>query len=554
MCQQIDCSELMVAEEVLICIYSSLNLRTKTLLADDKSLRELAADALSSLAKYDPRYFAGTILGKLLPCTLSSDLCMCHGATLAVGEVILALHECDYVLSPDLRNQVAGVVPAIEKARLYCGKGGEIMLSAVSHKIKQCLLDTLHDNLRHPNSQIQGAAVAALKSFFPAYLVASESKSFSALTSRCLEQLTDPTVAARRGSSLALGVLPFRFLRGSWRYILQKLCAACEIEDNPEERDAEARANAVEGLVSVCESLTETRDISHLLSAEECISLYVFIKNEVMLTLFKALDDYSKDNRGDVGSWGELKGFLSKSERMELGSISQLNEKDITNQMKFLFDENVATCLVGGIVKQAVEKMDKLRELAAKVLQRILHNKSIFVPFIPHRERLEEIVPDDADLKLGVPTFSHPRFIQLLGSSCYRKYVISGLVISIGVLQRSVTKELLSALLEFLHPTDENVSGSREYNLSNDILWVLRTYKNSDRVLIPTLKTIEDILKHGGDVEDAKRKRLELCATCNLDFETLSKANGGTSRKVVEQAPTSDEYASYFSLVESSGF
>nr|XP_009782677.1 PREDICTED: tubulin-folding cofactor D isoform X2 [Nicotiana sylvestris] len=489
----------------------------------DKSLRELAANALSSLAKYDPGHFASTVVGKLLPCTLSSDLCMRHGATLAIGEVILALHECDYVLSPDLQNQVAGVVPGIEKARLYRGKGGEIMRSAVSRfiecislalvqltdKIKRSLLDTLHENLRHPNSQIQGAAVAALKRFFPAYLVASESKGINTITSGYLEQLTDPNVAARRGSSLALGVLPYKFLAKGWKDILRKLCAACEIEAKPEDRDAEARVNSVKALVSVCEILTESEEYSHLFSAEECRSLYVFIKNEVMQTLFKALDDYSVDNRGDIGSWvreaaidglerctyilckRELKGFSSKSEKMELGSVSQFDEKDSANQMKLIFDENVATCLVGGIVKQAVEKMDKLRELAAKALRRILHNKSIFVPFIPYRERLEQIVPDDADLKWGVPTYSFPRFLQLLGISCYSKYVISGLVISIGGLQDSLTKASVSALLEFLQSTDENVNGSREYNLSNDILWVLQTYKNCDRVIAPTLKTIE---------------------------------------------------------------
>ncbi|MCD9643817.1 hypothetical protein HAX54_031664 [Datura stramonium] len=112
----------------------------------DGSLRKLAADTLSSLAKYDPGYFASTIVGKLLPCTLSSDLCM----------------------RQDLQNQVAGVVPELRK----------------HDKIKRSLLDTLHDNLRHPNSQIQGAAVAALKSFIPAYLVVSESKSFNAITSK----------------------------------------------------------------------------------------------------------------------------------------------------------------------------------------------------------------------------------------------------------------------------------------------------------------------------------------------------------------------------------
>ncbi|CAN4125852.1 unnamed protein product [Withania somnifera] len=659
----------------------------------DRSLRELAAKALSSIAKYDLGHFASAVVGKLLPCTLSSDLCMRHGATLAVGEVVLALHEREYVLPPDLQNQVAGVVFAIEKARLYRGKGGEIMRSAVSRfiecissarvqlteKIKRSLLDTLHENLRHPNSQIQGAAVAALKSFFPAYFVSLETKVFKAITSRYLEQLTDPNVAARRGSALALGVLPFKFLSEGWKGILHKLCAACEIEDNPEERDVEARVNAVKGLVSVCEILTETQDHSHLLSAEECISLYVFIKNQVMQTLFKALDDYSKDNRGDVGSWVReasmdglerctyilckrgLKGFSSKSsEQMELGSVPQLNETDVTNQMNFLFDENMATHLVGNIVKQAVEKMDKLRELAAKVLQRILHNKSISVPFIPHRERLEHIVPEGADLKWGVPTFSYPRFLQLLGMSCYSKYVISGLVISIGGLQDSLRKPALSALLEFLESTDENVNDSKEYNLSNDILWVLQKYKKCDRVVEATLKTIENLfskkiflnmeaqtavfcvgvlealnielkgsknfdklyagiailgyissvpehiniqafgylltfLTHrfpkirkaaadqvflvltqngilvpedelekaleiisetcwDGDLAEAKENSLELCATCNLDVGTFSKANVRTSHRVVEQAPTCDENASYSSLVGSAGF
>lgn len=69
----------------------------------------------------------------------------------------------------DKQRSLAGVAPAIEKARLYRGKGGEIMRAAVSRfiecisiykvvlseKIKKNLLDTLNENLRHPNSQIQ---------------------------------------------------------------------------------------------------------------------------------------------------------------------------------------------------------------------------------------------------------------------------------------------------------------------------------------------------------------------------------------------------------------
>ena len=74
-----------------------------------------------------------------------------------------------YLYFVDMQKALAGIVPAIEKARLYRGKGGEIMRSAVSRfiscisvagislndKTKKSLLETLNENLRHPNSQIQ---------------------------------------------------------------------------------------------------------------------------------------------------------------------------------------------------------------------------------------------------------------------------------------------------------------------------------------------------------------------------------------------------------------
>lgn len=62
-------------------------------------MRELAAQALSALSKYDLGYFADSVLERLIPCTLSSDLCMRHGATLAAGELVLALHQSEIMLS-----------------------------------------------------------------------------------------------------------------------------------------------------------------------------------------------------------------------------------------------------------------------------------------------------------------------------------------------------------------------------------------------------------------------------------------------------------------------
>ncbi|XP_008812353.2 tubulin-folding cofactor D isoform X2 [Phoenix dactylifera] len=489
----------------------------------DKSLRELAAEALSALAKYDHEYFAGYVVEKLIPCTLSLDLCTRHGATLAAGELVLTLHQLGFVFPIDKQKTLSGIVPAIEKARLYRGKGGEIMRFAVSRfieclslsevslpeKTKRSLLDTLNENLKHPNAQIQCAAVDALKHFVPAYLVALGDIVANEVTLKYLKLLDDPNVAARRGAALALGILPYGFLAVRWKAVITKLCSSCTIEDRPDDPDAEARVNAVRGIVSVCETLTS---FSSDLKFEEDLSLYLLIKNEVMQTLFKALDDYAVDNRGDVGSWVREAAMAALErctyilcKRDSVGSMKALgfehppkmHDYDLIRDTAHpLFDAKVATDLLGGIAKQAVEKIDKIRDIAAKTLQRILYNQNYFVSYIPHREALEIIIPRDADLKWGVPSVSFPHLVQLLGISCYSRSVLSGLVISMGGLQESLRKASVTALLEYLQAseadTDTNdVKKTREYVLSTDLLWVLQKYQKCERVITPTLKTIE---------------------------------------------------------------
>lgn len=132
-------------------------------------------------------------------------------------------------------------------------------------------------------------------------------------------------------------------------------------------------------------------------------------------SLFLALDDYSTDNRGDVGSWvreAAMDGLerctyiLCKkdSSNQEKATSLQIEKSDNScdDQSRSYFDTSLANNLIGGIVKQAVEKMDKLRETAARILQRLLYNKTIFVPHIPYREVIEHIVPSEAELKWTV--------------------------------------------------------------------------------------------------------------------------------------------------------
>lgn len=487
----------------------------------EKSLRELAAQALSLLVQYDMDYFGGHALEKLVPCTLSSDLCTRHGATLATGEVALKLYQLGFTFTTDMQKALSGVVPAIEKARLYRGKGGEIMRSAVSQfiscisiagislseKTKKSLLETLNENLRHPSSQIQCAAVEALKHFIPTYLLSSGEKIANDIISKYVALLDDPNVAARRGAALALGILPYKFLILKWLPIMSKLCSSCSIEDKPDDPDAEARVNSVRGLISVCETLTASFDQS----SNSGDSVYAYIKDNVMRALFRALDDYAVDNRGDVGSWVReaamdalerctvilcKKGHVAFETTPASGHESEQRDMEVnaSSTTHGLFDSGIAQDLVAGIAKQAVEKIDKMREIAIRTLRRILYHQEYFIPFIPHRELLEEIIPNSADLEWAAPTVSYPRLVKLLQVSYYSKSVLSGLVISTGGLQESLKKASTAALVGYLQVSDTNINcegKSREYLLSCDLLWVLKHYQKCDRVITPTLKTIE---------------------------------------------------------------
>ncbi|AQK64726.1 Tubulin-folding cofactor D [Zea mays] len=468
-------------------------------------------------------YFGGHALEKLVPCTLSTDLCTRHGATLAAGEVALKLYQLGFTFTTDMQKTLSGIVPAIEKARLYRGKGGEIMRSAVSRFIscisiagislndrtKKCLLETLNENLRHPNSQIQCAAVEALKHFIPTYLVSSGEKIASDIISKYVALLDDPNVAARRGAALALGILPFKFLMLKWMPVMSKLCSSCTIEDKPDDPDAEARVNSVRGLISVCETLTASFD--QLSNGD---SLYAYIKDYVMRALFRALDDYAVDNRGDVGSWVREAAMdalvrcmfiLCKRDIVALRAVSATGHDSELGDMEVnasstayrLFDSGIAQDLVAGIAKQAVEKIDKIREIAIKTLQRILYHQEHLIPFIPHRELLEEIIPNSRDLEWAVPTVSYPRLVKLLQVSYYSKSVLSGLVISTGGLQESLKKASMSALVGYLQDSDINTNcegKSREYLLSCDLLWGLQHYQKCDRVITPMFKVIKAYL------------------------------------------------------------
>ncbi|KAH7298542.1 hypothetical protein KP509_25G048400 [Ceratopteris richardii] len=506
----------------------------------DRGLRELSAQALSLLVKYDVDYFGVEVLDKLLPLVLSPDLNLRHGATLASAEVILSLKNNGFIFPEEKERRLADIVPTIEKARLYRGKGGEIMRLAVSRFIecsalakvplttnaqKKIILDTLNENLRHPNSQIQVCAVAAMKAFVQTYMIPAKQASIERIVSKHLEILQkDENPAARRGSALAFTALPYSFLLPNWKEIVDALCNAIHLEENIEDRDAETRVNAVRGLVAVCKNLNDAGIevwFTSLGGGKPPISI---LKGQVMESLFEALDDYAVDNRGDVGSWVREAAIEGLKECSELICIITSQRKEMMpeneEQEVFSFNDSLAVRLVGGLIKQVMEKINRVRDIAGTTLQSILHARSVHIPCIPHEDELRLLVPDDNTINWGAPDNAFPRLVPVLRFPVYRMYAMSGLVVSIGGLGDSLGKISLGCLVDFLsnygrHPAHKcslnmlkDVDNDSHNWLGEILTSIINMYAGSDRVIIPTFKTI-DLLYSKGVFADMQTMEVE---------------------------------------------
>jgi len=149
----------------------------------DLDLRTLAADALHVLCSSDPSYMANTVLPELIPKTLSPDMLVRHGATLAVGCIVAALAKVPFQLDRAMLSDLRNTIMRIEKARLYRGRGGEWMRvaackliqaiaeagHAMSFRAQKRLLESIEESLKHPKDEVKEAAVEALRALAADY-------------------------------------------------------------------------------------------------------------------------------------------------------------------------------------------------------------------------------------------------------------------------------------------------------------------------------------------------------------------------------------------------
>lgn len=117
---------------------------------------------------------------------------------------------------------------------------------------------------------------------------------------------------------------------------------------------AEARKESVKALTNAMLSIG-INDISkmHLLDDDKAL-------DTIFHCLFLALNEYTIDNRGDIGAW------------VREAAMNALYKLVVTMPQEIL-DEKKVHDVVSGLLQQAVEKIDRTRALAGKLFCKIIY-------------------------------------------------------------------------------------------------------------------------------------------------------------------------------------
>ncbi|EKF39600.1 tubulin folding cofactor D, putative [Trypanosoma cruzi marinkellei] len=530
----------------------------------DRRVRCCAARALGLLATSEVNTAVREIVPELLRRVTENSVATRHGAILGIAEMIEALDVS--VWPEDVLSQFASLTPRVDAARLFRSRGGEYvrqaccrLLAALAHrrlslpetievqkvggavaraKTLGKLQEFFEDTWKQILEWLQFDAVDAYESFAATYYT----EFIAPFHQKVLEKMLDGSgeehnPMERRGNLLAMGALPWSIIcavppstraeeeegegEGQSAYFLMLLHAAMEgtrPERRKELQDAESRRNAVRSLGKI---LLRIPPGSLQLTSElyEC----------AVQCILNALDDYAADRRGDVGSFVRLEAIDALPAVVQYGMQCGLCSPLLTLRA------------AQALLKQSMEKLDRLRGRAVLSLSKIVH----FLDNIADKEKasaisvLCNVLRENKTAEWSLPQVAFMTLAcPLLQTDLFAPCVVEGLAVSAGSLSLHIMQPAVNA---FLHGF--RVSAENRVFLSHVLIEVAAKYAHNERVVVPLCVTINRLMTVGVfdeschmDVVEVLRHELKHYATSIHVLLPLVGVLGDLCRSSVPEA------------------
>lgn len=504
----------------------------------DQSIRELTSKALYNLTECCPDYMAFSIIPKLLKHSFSIDLNTRHGALLSLGEIIHALCEearksetyMKKFFPEEIITGLKTVINKIFDSKYFRGSGGEYMRPSVCFFIKKLSLSKLFnqenvqldDNfikecevfirecIEYNKETVQIAASETIPYYFD-FKYTNTRKSKLNDANDDAEKFINSFIKSMKGTSKehvrsgycsALGNMPYylfksnnNFINISNALIVGSKTISGPIRDNAPEVKVEnpknqkeligwvqARRDAINSLSSLFK-LIKTKDDFDL------FNLTPELVKEAIQCLLHGLADYSMDAKGDSGS------KVREASIKALESFVLLCAEHKINYI--INDKELLTQVLGGIMQQAVERIDRTRNIAGNSLTKLIHNEYLKLDHISYAKKLTSVFTEKicSDIDWNSANISFPLFLSLLVVKDLRIYLLTGVIYSIGSLTESLVKPAIHTFLKELK-TLKNENKKDFLAIIKIILQLCNTNLKNDRLGTSLIKTVDLIVQN----------------------------------------------------------
>ncbi|QDZ21898.1 tubulin-specific chaperone D [Chloropicon primus] len=476
----------------------------------EKVLRELAAKALATLLPTLGESFGHEALGVLLLKTSDLELDVKHGAIVGLAELLPIMKEEGYELTEDEIQKIASLIERVDETKYYRGKGGTIIYEAVccfldgvcrAHvKLPESVVSRIDHcisfSLKHLSTLVQDYAVTAFKSLCSAYYASIPIETQIEVTATKYMGLIgkERNSLLCQGYILALGSCPANILWPCAKDVLDCLktkAVPCGEDDGAE---VEARVAAVKGITFMCRTLSDSAE-----TEEQRKSLTGLLYDKMIPCLLETINDYTIDNRGDIGSWVRHESMEAIEVSLSaLGSVAGEDDRSPSTSGK----RSIETTALGALIKQSLEKIDRIRHAAYLHTRKILSIKSM-AKNVECWTELQEIYEPDADHAGSGNLFEH--LLEILRLEPYRNCAIQGLALSAGGLGDSVSQTAVGAMVKSVNEGGDSMLLTVAWELQA----ILARNAGVSRVVIPVMRTIDFLFSKAGLIDSGDVKLFE---------------------------------------------
>ncbi|EIW80977.1 ARM repeat-containing protein [Coniophora puteana RWD-64-598 SS2] len=460
----------------------------------DASIRESAAQSLCGICQLNLLELGPQCINRLNSLFESVDNSDVHGALLGLTDLAKAFNEATDAKSLQCRGKIFASLELVPPAILNSPRNELVMVAAchliatsISHEELAGKATSPHWrkvidlSLRHRSSVVQEAAAEAMKAL-------SRLEDCSTQIQQLIAEFIKGAPHIQQSLCRVLGVFDYRTYPQSLRSVIDCLLQSIDSKSSTRLQNVEARRLAHRSIPQIVENVLPR--VSELITPQDMC--------DIIESLDNSLDDYTTDERGDVGSWIRM----ASIEGLTSISLNLLSQRQAIDAAGYLPIEKFHH-FIGRILRQGVERLDNVRQVVGDCLLRLLAFSTAHISGVEQwRLKGEDLMrklfsSDDERVGWANSDWLFPRVVELLGVQQYRKQLLLGLISSVGTKTSSIQRPASASLVTYAQnlPLSRTEIAYSLSELSVDLLGLAQCNLSSNTVVLPVLQTYNVLLE-----------------------------------------------------------